>query len=112
MARTLPRRSLIHPENPHCAAARECCTAASDQRLSTLREEAPAVARRRPTAVGLAVPRMGRLALVADHGQAGNSHLLASQRISSLLDVEDSKSEAWASSRATRSSRPHPPHEQ
>src|SRR4051794_36238132 len=39
MARTLPRRSLIRPENPHCAAAGECCTAASDQRFSTLRKE-------------------------------------------------------------------------
>src|SRR5215218_556200 len=26
LARTLPRRSLIRPENQHCAAAGECCT--------------------------------------------------------------------------------------
>src|SRR4051794_39473834 len=109
MARTLPRGRVIRPKKPHCAATGECCTAASDQHPSTLREEAPAVARSRPTPVGLAVPRLGGLAFVAGHRQARNGSCVA--RISLRLDVEDPERQARPSGGLTRGSRPHPPHE-
>src|SRR3954447_11844322 len=95
MVRPLPRRSLIGLENPHCTTAGERCAPAPDRCSSTLREQAPAVARSRPTPVGLAVPRVGRLAFVTDDRQARNRHCLASHCISAVLDVEGSTGQAW-----------------
>jgi hypothetical protein len=73
MARTLLRRSFIGPENARYAAVGECCAPASDRRPSTLREDAPTAAGSRPSAVGVAVPRLDGLAFVAGHCQARNS---------------------------------------
>jgi hypothetical protein len=91
MPRIFPRRSRIRPEDPRCAAAGKCRTPASDRRAATLREETPALARGRPAAMGLALPRMDGLAFVAGHREARNSHCLAPQGFLPFLDVEDSE---------------------
>jgi hypothetical protein len=67
MARTLPRRSCIRPEEPHCAPAGECCTAASDQPLNAPRGSA-ALARADQFCAS-SCARLGGLALVAGHRQ-------------------------------------------
>src|SRR5918994_2374557 len=112
MARSLPGRSLITPENARRSAAGECCAPASDRRPATLREKAPALTCDRPTPVGLALPRVGRLALGARCRPARNSRCLAPQGIPPFLDLEDPERQGWAAGRPTRGSRPDPPHEQ
>src|SRR5256885_39633 len=89
MARSLVRRSLIGPENTRYSATGECCAPASDRRSSTVGDEAATATCSRPSPVGLAVPRLERLAFVAGHCQARNSRWLAPQGISPLLDMED-----------------------
>src|SRR5918993_3591439 len=101
MVFTLPRRSLIRPENPSCPATGECCTPASDQRPPAFREEAPTAAAIRPSPVGLALPLLGGLAFVAGDCQTRNSRWLAPQGISPLLDVEDPQRQDWAAGGAT-----------
>src|ERR1700681_4476498 len=48
----------------------------------------PEIDLRRPSVVGLAVPRLERLALSASHRQARNGHCLASRWLSFVLDLE------------------------
>ena len=62
--------------------------------------------------MGLAVPHVGTLAVVTNHREARNSHCLAPERISPLLDVKDSEREARGPAGPARSSRSDPPHEQ
>src|SRR5215469_1250566 len=61
----------------------------------------------RSTLVGLAVPSLGCLALVLAHPQAGNSHWLAPQGFSCVLDLESSPWATWKTQRSEGCAQTH-----
>ena len=80
--------SVFHLSFAHCPPAGEPGSAPPDRRASAIREKTPFIDFRGPPIMGLAVPPMERLTLGAGHRQARNGRGLASQGLSSFLDLE------------------------
>src|ERR1700674_4348388 len=96
-------RSPFHAEFdvplPRCAGVGTYRPAASDRGPEALRREAAEADCRRPSVLGFPLAGLGGLALSAGHLQARDGDRLASQGISTLLDLEDP---AWPGGSARR----------
>jgi transposase InsO family protein len=76
--------------------------------LRRFARKTPEIDLRRPFVVGLAVPRLERLALSASHRQAKNGHCLASRWLSFVLDLEGAARPTRTTAHFARSPRSDP----
>jgi hypothetical protein len=79
-----PCHRVFDPAFARCPGVREPGSPAPNRRSSTLRKKAYQVDSTGPAAVGLALPRMERLALSAGHRSTRNGACLASPRLRSV----------------------------
>jgi hypothetical protein len=83
-----PHKSVFDLLFARCAPAGEPGSAPPDRRASAMRKKSPKIDSSGPPIMGLAVPHLERLALGAGHHPARNGRGLASQGLSSFLDLE------------------------
>ena len=88
-------RARFHPPNSRRPSVGDSSTTTPDRRAATRSPKAAQAEADRPVDLDLAFSRLERLAIRADHRQAGNRDCLASQGFSIVLDLEDAAWTTW-----------------
>ena len=82
-----PHKSVFDLPFARCAPAGEPGSAPPNRRASAIHKKSPKIDSSGPPIMGLAVPHLERLALSVGHRPARNGRGLASQGLSSFLDL-------------------------